>query len=78
MILTSSVVSNAAKSECTVCLNADSLVCDEHALLQMDETQASFSNMILLLREEASFYFQKMFDCKLIFAIYHSHTALLW
>ena len=62
MILTSSVVSNAAKSECTVCLNAESLVCDEHAKLQMDETQTSFSNMILLLREEASFIFKNDFQ----------------
>ena len=66
MILTSSIVSNTAKFECTVCLDNEGLLCEEHALLQIDEDEASFANMILLLRERASFHFQQFHSIKYV------------
>ena len=67
MLLTSAIVSNAARFECTVCLDADGPFCDEHQLLQVDENQASYANMILLLREKESFsfYFKLTFSCNM-------------
>ena len=55
MLLTSAIVSNTARFECTVCLDADGLFCDLHASLQVDENQSSYANMILVLREKVSF-----------------------
>ena len=54
MILTSAIVSNAKKFECTVCLNSEGLLCEKHALLEINEYDASYANMILLFREKAS------------------------